>query len=814
MYHDHQVLSISSLPRPLSINSITVAQPDSRSPRQGLDQDTNTFHVPVPGGASILLKDAAGTSMSLNLDIDPSSGTPILSGRAMNARGDVLDVHLCSCNDPIASRHKPSLPRSPELFRHSEAYAQGSSQVHPTPARKPPSRLPSRPTPINTQVRTPLVLVQTRLCQSPSVDVEEVQQRAEAPAPRTYAEPPESPFTPTPTSVQRHSQTPSASSRSFHTPQSSLDATSPALVVPNSLGLEQPHAVPSSSPNMPPRLDTLPAQSPFTPDLDLPLVLSPSSISSLSDITSILGPLRPLPSSFSHSASEHSTHTVIPGPHPLVDVQRDAIVTESAVNRPSSRGAVSQRGNGPVPNLPRDIIHSANDDAGSETRTTSDLFTNRAMGPSTPIPSTEPDGQESQNDSATQSGTGSMIEPVSTHGASHSGDVVGRWVVNLRQNHMALTLDLSFDGFSLQDLTLSAPSAMPPNSESRRRHPHAGRPSNRPAVTDLSWPLAAPAPAESGAEQIQEPQGDGDDDGSDAETNSSQSIATFRSHPSSISALSDLPLTPIPELLHTPTRHSMMMHTVPLPTTTTTTTTPDYPPHPIYPVGRQHPASKLPSPLDGDPILAQLAHVENDVRAIRTELRNLTNEWQNVLMMPDGVAHRKVEDNCTALYRALFDLSPIIRLTWPPMRQASLDTEGGQPSAREQQSHLEQMSETGKKWYMKQHKFTTSLQRNLTRLTLLAQRVREDPDAAYRSNVLDRISQFTAKFEDIALRLKLAHHILAEQKYRARVRHAARRPVRSSEQAAAHEYHKALLTKVRNEIDEITHTLRYVGDPQ
>lgn len=45
--------------------------------------------------------------------------------------------------------------------------------------------------------------------------------------------------------------------------------------------------------------------------------------------------------------------------------------------------------------------------------------------------------------------------------------------------------------------------------------------------------------------------------------------------------------------------------------------------------------------------------------------------------------------------------------------------------------------------------------RNLTRLSLLAQRVREDPDAAYRRNILERISQFTAKFEDVALRLKV-----------------------------------------------------------
>jgi len=41
-----------------------------------------------------------------------------------------------------------------------------------------------------------------------------------------------------------------------------------------------------------------------------------------------------------------------------------------------------------------------------------------------------------------------------------------------------------------------------------------------------------------------------------------------------------------------------------------------------------------------------------------------------------------------------------------------------------------------------------------------------------------------------------------------------RRAVLSPEQAAAHEYHRILLTKVRDEIGEITHTLRYVGDPQ
>jgi len=45
--------------------------------------------------------------------------------------------------------------------------------------------------------------------------------------------------------------------------------------------------------------------------------------------------------------------------------------------------------------------------------------------------------------------------------------------------------------------------------------------------------------------------------------------------------------------------------------------------------------------------------------------------------------------------------------------------------------------------------------RNLSRLTLLAQRVIEDPDTAYRGNVPGRISQFTKKFEDLTLRLEV-----------------------------------------------------------
>ena len=79
--------------------------------------------------------------------------------------------------------------------------------------------------------------------------------------------------------------------------------------------------------------------------------------------------------------------------------------------------------------------------------------------------------------------------------------------------------------------------------------------------------------------------------------------------------------------------------------------------------------------------------------------------------MPDGVALHDVQDGCVTLGTTLVNLTPIIMLAWPPGRQPSLGTEGGQPPTLEQQLHLEHMSETEHKWYLKQHEFTTSLQR-------------------------------------------------------------------------------------------------------
>jgi len=62
-------------------------------------------------------------------------------------------------------------------------------------------------------------------------------------------------------------------------------------------------------------------------------------------------------------------------------------------------------------------------------------------------------------------------------------------------------------------------------------------------------------------------------------------------------------------------------------------------------------------------------------------------------MMPNGVALGDVEDDCTALYHALVDLSPIIVLTWLLMRQPSLGMEGGQPPAQEQPLYLNHLGQ-------------------------------------------------------------------------------------------------------------------------
>jgi hypothetical protein len=92
----------------------------------------------------------------------------------------------------------------------------------------------------------------------------------------------------------------------------------------------------------------------------------------------------------------------------------------------------------------------------------------------------------------------------------------------------------------------------------------------------------------------------------------SQSIVSLGSCPSTAPTLSDLPLTPIPELLRTPTKHNR-------PFIADATTMPE-PPAMAYPNEKQRRnlVSRLPAPLDHGPIVAQLVQGENDVGAIQT----------------------------------------------------------------------------------------------------------------------------------------------------------------------------------------------------
>ncbi|KAH9981554.1 hypothetical protein BJV74DRAFT_989419 [Russula compacta] len=810
MPHNRQVPTTSAL---FSSDGATVTQQDAHPRHQGRDEGAGTFQVPVPGGASILMKDSAGTSMSLNLDIDPSSGTPILSGRAISAQGNILDVHPCSCENPIASRHKLPLPKSPELSRGG-ASALDPSHLYPSP--RSPLGMNRRPAPILTQAaRTPLFLVQTRLPGSPSVI--DIQQKTEAPVLETSAETLGSPFTPTPASVGRRSRTPSPSDTFYTSQMCPEESSAPAA----SNALEPLHGAPPP-PNVPQTTDAPPVPLLIDLNFDVPVVRSPSPADTdrLSEISgpTTLDPLPSFPSSPSFSVSEHSNRTVMPRHLRLMTgVQQDRTTAEPTTS--PAEGAVHSADDDAITGVaidPSDRQHS--NIVQCNTGSPSDLYTDRdVFGPSMPTARVGPDGRELRFDLTTQLESGPMTGRASPPRAPHhSGNIKGKWEANLTEDHMALQLDLSLDGLGLQNLSLSIP--RPPTAPSTA------------AVPDTD-PIEAEA--ETGPQGGGGGGGGGECDWDDAESNSSQSIMSFGSSPSTASPLnlSDLPLTPIPELLHTPTKHSMAIPGVPPPTTTTTIMLPKRRPSSraaaaaaapatayAYPVEREreqrhpHSVSELPTPLDNEPILAQLMQGRDDAATIQYALCDLAKEWRNVVMMPDGVALRDVEDDCTALYHAISDLSPIIMLTWPQTRQPSLGTEGGQPwAAREQQQHFERMGEIGHKWYLKQHEFTTSLQRNLTRLTLLAQRVLEDPDAAYRGNILERISQFTAKFEDIALRLKLAHHIQLEQKWRARVRHAARRAVTSLEQTAAHEYHRARLAKVREDIEEIKHAL--VGSP-
>lgn len=151
---------------------------------------------------------------------------------------------------------------------------------------------------------------------------------------------------------------------------------------------------------------------------------------------------------------------------------------------------------------------------------------------------------------------------------------------------MALTLDLSLDGLGVHNLSLSVPPHFPVADQATAPEVWQGSPQ--------PWePLVA-------QERV---------DLWDVE--SEKSVATIGSCPSIAPPLSDLPLTPIPELIHTPTRHSMSalgasVSERPSPRSSALLSE------------RQHPQSKLPGPLDSGPILEQLTYGEGKVGVIRS----------------------------------------------------------------------------------------------------------------------------------------------------------------------------------------------------
>lgn len=395
MHHDRR---IQTPLRPLSIDFTTTAQFDTRFTPQSDDTGSVTPQMAIPGGAAVLMKDSAGTSMALNLDIHPVYGTPLLSGQAITARGDVLEVHPCSCNDPIATCHNLYMTTSPEPSRGGSLFPE---QNEPYPS---PSSLPHiRQTPGPSRIRTPLVLVQTQLpSSSHSTELlQELEIPTATPGPSANLK---SPITPTPASVRRTSQT-SSTGATYHTTQEYLEESSATRAALNSRPSSQ-----RDDSDVPPRLNSIPTVSTFDPDLEMPTISSPSSVSVTFSEPSTIGPLPSLPGSSSDTATEHGPCAVLLSSPLVTGALQHRTPTDSNVNRPSSRGADSQGGKGPsaaevtVPDQPvavnntetdvgvatdraldRDSVKPSRNKTGSTS--TSDLYTDR-VAITIPMPTT------------------------------------------------------------------------------------------------------------------------------------------------------------------------------------------------------------------------------------------------------------------------------------------------------------------------------------------------------------------------------------------------------------------------------------------
>ena len=134
---------------------------------------------------------------------------------------------------------------------------------------------------------------------------------------------------------------------------------------------------------------------------------------------------------------------------------------------------------------------------------------------------------------------------------------------------------------------------------------------------------------------------------SETDNFSTRSIVSLGSCPSTAPTLSDLPLTPIPELLRTPTKHTTPftdVATLPEPPFSHTMA------HPSH-EKRRHLGSRLPAPLDNGPIIGQLLRSQNDVNKIlvvRVLQRNKAHiiDW-NPSLSPTPSPHRRSTTSLT-----------------------------------------------------------------------------------------------------------------------------------------------------------------------
>lgn len=170
------------------------------------------------------------------------------------------------------------------------------------------------------------------------------------------------------------------------------------------------------------------------------------------------------------------------------------------------------------------------------------------------------------------------------------GKIRGTWVANRERDHVALKLDLTLVKLGLNP-SLSTSLDSPPC------------PGLGPRPSANLWPHTS----------------ESEDGNGVAESTCSQSIVSIGSRPSTVPTLSDLPLTPIPELLRTPTKHSTLFADAPTilePSLSRTATHPNE--------AQRNLVSRLPAPHDNGPIVAQLVQGEYDVRAIQTVRRRIT----------------------------------------------------------------------------------------------------------------------------------------------------------------------------------------------